>query len=132
MKSNSRRVGSQQPLETGPSLGWRAGLFVALVLMTVIMTGLGLYQVNESYGIARLGHGLEQSRLTMRDLVEEDKRLRIRIDAHKHPNQVLRKARNLNMRHARPSDEFYVPSEAREGWPRDDAPGPPGDGDGTP
>lgn len=117
MSKNTRRVQTQETENSGPSLGWRIGLFVALVMLTVVMTCLGLYQVNESYRIARLGHDLETSRLTQRDLLEEEKRLRIRIDAHKHPNQVLQKAQNLDMRRARPADEFYVPSRAQEGWP---------------
>ncbi|MEE2779795.1 MAG: hypothetical protein VYE15_04670 [Myxococcota bacterium] len=118
MSGNTRRVQTRETVSSGLRLGWRAGLFIALVMLTVVMTGIGLYQVNESYRITRLGHELEQSRLAQRDLLEEEKRLRIRIDAHKHPNQVKQKAQNLHMRRARPTDEFYVPSRAEQGWPQ--------------
>ena len=117
MSRNLRRARVPKDTKQTFRLGWRAGLFSALVLMTMVTTAAGLYQVRESYRITRMGLELDRARLAQGDLLEEARRLRLRIEAHKHPAEVVRRAASLNMKPARAVDEFHVPTGAEDPAP---------------
>ena len=123
MSGNTRRTRIQEEQGGKIRLGWRAGLFFAMVLLTVVTTAAGLYQVQESYRITRMGLELERERVAQRDLLEEARRLRLRIEAHKHPAEVVRKAANMDMKPARSVDEFHVPTQTDPRVPTPSAPG---------
>lgn len=112
VRATTKRSQKNTRSDRGPRLSWRAGRFILLVLFTVGMTATGLYQVNDRYEIVRLGYELDAARTSQRQHLEEQKRLRLRLDTHKHPQSVRLKAADLHMKMASAGDEFYVASDS--------------------
>ena len=99
--------------ESRPRLGWRAGRFLAIVLITVGMSAAGLYQVHDRYEVVRLGYTLDDARKSQQQLLENQKRLRLRYDTATHPNQVSVRAADLQMKRAGAREEYLVPNPGK-------------------
>ena len=96
-----------------PRLGWRAGRFLAILLVTIGVSGAGIYQVHDRYQVVRLGYALDDARKTQQELLENQKRLRLRYDTKTHPNKVAVQAADLQMKRAGAREEYLVPDPGK-------------------
>ncbi len=95
----------------GPRLSLGVGRFVALVCCTVVLTGLGLFQVNRQYEQIRLGYAIDEDLFEHRRLMEMQKRLRLSLASFNDPAAVKAFAEDeLGMRSPGLNDEFFVPN----------------------
>ena len=99
--------------ESQPRLAWRAGRFLSIVLLTVGMSAAGLFQVHDRYEVVRLGYALDTARQSQQELLESQKRLRLRYDTNTHPNQVAIRAADLQMKRAGAREEYLVPNPGK-------------------
>jgi hypothetical protein len=99
--------------ESQPRLAWRAGRFLSIVLLTVGMSAAGIFQVHDRYEVVRLGYALDTARQSQQELLESQKRLRLRYDTTTHPNQVAIRAADLQMKRAGAREEYLVPNPGK-------------------
>ncbi len=101
------------------------GRFLGLVLVTLVATAAGVWQVHARYETVRLGYAIDESRFEARRLLERTKRLELSLATWKDPERVRRLASDrLGMRVAAPSDELVIPSGETAPSARIDAPAP--------
>lgn len=106
--------------QRAPRLRWGVGRLLALIAFTVVMTGLGIYQVHKHYQLIRVGYSLDQDLFDYRRLTEAKKRLELALSAYKDPLAVRAFAEDeLGMKVPGPEDELHIP-RAEEGPPRPD------------
>lgn len=99
-------------------LGWGLGRLLALVAFTVVMTGLGVYQVHRHYQLIRVGYDLDADLFENRRLREVHKRLELSLSAYKDPLAVRTLAEErLGMKAPGPLDELVIP-RPEDGPPR--------------
>ena len=92
-------------------LRWGLGRFVALVIVTIALSAVGIYQVHENYRVVRMGYVLDQDLFEYRRQHERNKRLKLSIASLKHPASAQRYAREeLGMHVPTAHDEFVVPT----------------------
>ena len=99
--------------ESRPRLGWRVGRFLSILLLTIGMTAAGLYQVHDRYEVVGLGYSIDGARQSQQNLLENQKRLRLRYDTTTHPNQVKTRAHDLQMKPAGAREEYLVPDPGK-------------------
>ncbi len=99
-------------------LGYGVGRMLALITFTVMMTVLGLYQVNRRYEVVQVGYAIDRDLAEYRRLLEANKRLHLTLSAYKDPMAVRAFAEDaLEMRLPGAQDELVIPPP--------DAPPPP-------
>lgn len=113
----------------GPRLQLGMGRLFSVLVFTVALTALGIYQVSAQHDVIRMGYLLDQELFTYRRLQEVRKRLDLAAASHKHPAAVTDYAADkLEMREPSNRDQFVVPVEEPPGHePEDVAPEQPRD-----
>jgi len=112
-------------------LRYGVGRMVILVLVTVAMTGLGVYQVDRQYAVVAVGYALDRDVFEYRRQLEIRKRLELTLATYKDPIAVRAfAAEALEMREPGPEQDLHIPrvDEAEgdlsagegltRGWPR--------------
>ena len=106
-------MSAQRRSNERPRLGWRIGRFLAIILLTIGMSAAGLYQVHDRYEVVALGYSIDDARKSQQELLENQKRLRLRYDTATHPNHVKTRAHDLLMKQAGAREEYLVPDPGK-------------------
>jgi hypothetical protein len=86
------------------------GRFGLLVAFTVVMTALGLYQVNRQYEVIARGYKVDQELFEYRRQMETKKRLTLLLSAHMDPTTLHAVAvEELGMAQPDVDHERFVP-----------------------
>jgi hypothetical protein len=109
---------------------WGLGRFIFLIVFTVAMTSLGIWQVRRQYEVVAQGYAIDRDLFEYRRLLERQKRLNLMLSAYKDPSALMVFAEEeLGMRKAGREDALFIPD------PRDSTPLtrtlPPTPGDGA-
>ncbi|MCA9515660.1 MAG: cell division protein FtsL [Myxococcales bacterium] len=92
-------------------LRWGVGRLVALIGFTVVMTGLGIYQVRRQYDLVQLGYAIDRDLFEYRRELEVKKRLALSLAAYKDPMAVRAFAEDaLGMKVPSPENELRIPA----------------------
>jgi len=89
---------------------WGLGRFVFLIAFTVVMTGLGIWQVHRQYEVVEQGYAIDRHLFEYRRLLERQKRLNLLLSAYKDPSALQVFAEEeLGMRRAGREDTLFIP-----------------------
>jgi hypothetical protein len=89
---------------------WGLGRFILLIGFTVVMTGLGIWQVKRQYQVVEQGYAIDRNLFEYRRLLERQKRLNLLLSAYKDPSALQVFAEEeLGMRRAGREDVLYIP-----------------------
>ena len=89
---------------------WGLGRFIFLIGFTVVMTGLGIWQVKRQYQVVEQGYAIDRDLFDYRRLLERQKRLNLLLSAYKDPSALQVFAEEeLGMRRAGREDVLYIP-----------------------
>ena len=99
--------------QSRPRLGWRVGRFLSILLLTIGMSAAGIYQVHDRYEVVDLGYSIDDARQSQQELLENQKRMRLRYDTTTHPNHVKTRAHDLQMKQAGAREEYLVPDPGK-------------------
>ncbi len=89
---------------------WGLGRFIFLIAFTVVMTGLGIWQVRRQYEVVAQGYAIDRDLFEYRRLLERQKRLNLMLSAYKDPNALMVFAEEeLGMRKAGREDALFIP-----------------------
>jgi hypothetical protein len=89
---------------------WGLGRFIFLIVFTVVMTGLGIWQVRRQYEVVEQGYAIDRHLFEYRRLVERQKRLNLMLSAYKDPSALQVFAEEeLGMRRPGRDDSLFIP-----------------------
>ena len=69
--------------------------------------------MHDRYEVVQLGYSLDDMRREQQDLLENQKRLKLRYDTATHPNDVRTRGLDLQMKPAGPREEYVVPDPGK-------------------
>lgn len=96
---------------------WGLGRFIFLIVFTVAMTSLGIWQVRRQYEVVAQGYAIDRDLFEYRRLLERQKRLNLMLSAYKDPSALMVFAEEeLGMRKAGREDALFIP-DPRESTP---------------
>lgn len=96
---------------------WGLGRFIFLIVFTVAMTSLGIWQVRRQYDVVAQGYAIDRDLFEYRRLLERQKRLNLMLSAYKDPSALMVFAEEeLGMRKAGREDALFIP-DPRESTP---------------
>lgn len=89
---------------------WGLGRFIFLIVFTVAMTSLGIWQVRRQYDVVAQGYAIDRDLFEYRRLLERQKRLNLMLSAYKDPSALMVFAEEeLGMRKAGREDALFIP-----------------------
>lgn len=89
---------------------WGLGRFIFLIVFTVAMTSLGIWQVRRQYEVVAQGYAIDRDLFEYRRLLERQKRLNLMLSAYKDPSALMVFAEEeLGMRKAGREDALFIP-----------------------
>ena len=89
---------------------WGLGRFIFLIAFTVVMTGLGIWQVRRQYDVVAQGYAIDRDLFEYRRLLERQKRLNLLLSSYKDPSALQVFAEEeLGMRKAGREDVLFIP-----------------------
>lgn len=89
---------------------WGLGRFIFLIVFTVVMTGLGIWQVRRQYEVVAQGYAIDRNLFEYRRLLERQKRLNLMLSAYKDPSALQVFAEEeLGMRRPGRDDSLFIP-----------------------